>query len=209
MDDELLEPCPREPAGHWERFRQNWGRFNHTKVSPAVLERILLNKNTYLLLKNCKRNLCGKRQRKKLTELTFQNWLTGISSLLLYMVLLWIRYGTLKLRSHLKSRCQSLKQFSWYYFWIKYNLGFVCQVSTNFYNIYQILLFARFTRARDTGDKQDVAFTDNEGMYMIFPVRGGRYNGVNKRIKKHEVTPVPSTERIFIKSCRTGWFNLL
>ena len=70
MDDELLEPCPGEPAGHWERFRQNWGRFNHTKVSPAVLERILLNKNTYLLLKNCKRNLCGKRQRRKLTEFT-------------------------------------------------------------------------------------------------------------------------------------------
>ena len=41
-------------------------------------------------------------------------------------------------------------------------------------------------------------------MYMIFPVRGGRYNGVNKRIKKHEKTPISSTERIFIRSCRTG-----
>ncbi len=39
---------------------------------------------------------------------------------------------------------------------------------------------------------------------MIFPVRGGRYNGVNKRIKKHEKTPISSTERIFIRSCRTG-----
>ena len=36
VDDELLEPCPGEPAGHWERFRQNGGRLHHTKVSPAV-----------------------------------------------------------------------------------------------------------------------------------------------------------------------------
>ena len=62
----------------------------------------------------------------------------------------------------------------------------------------------RFTRERNTGDKQDVAFTDEEGMYMIFPVKGGRYNGVNKKIKKHEQVPIASTERIFIKNCRTA-----
>jgi hypothetical protein len=41
-------------------------------------------------------------------------------------------------------------------------------------------------------------------MYMIFPVKGGTYNGVNKKIRKHEVTPTASSERIFIRSCRTG-----
>merc|ERR1712117_409131 len=60
----------------------------------------------------------------------------------------------------------------------------------------------RFTRQRDTGDSQDVAFTDTEGMYMIFPVKGGRYNGVNKKIRKHEEVPIASTEKVYIKSCR-------
>ena len=88
----------------------------------------------------------------------------------------------------------------------------------------------KFTRARDTGDSgqvwklflknhrkllkivylynfktfQDVAFTDDKGLYMIFPVKGGRFNGVNKKIRKHEETPSVSSERIFIKSCRTA-----
>jgi hypothetical protein len=65
-------------------------------------------------------------------------------------------------------------------------------------------LIFRFTRDRNTKDKQDVAFTDTEPMYMIFPVKGGTYNGVNKKIRKHEVTPTASSERIFIRSCRTG-----
>merc|ERR1712212_1338024 len=33
---------------------------------------------------------------------------------------------------------------------------------------------------------------------------GGRFNGVNKKIRKHEETPIPSSQRIFIKSCRTA-----
>ena len=66
----------------------------------------------------------------------------------------------------------------------------------------------RFTRPRDTGDKQDIAFTDREARYMIFPVKGGHYNGVNKKIKKHEEVPIVSSERVFIKSCRTGIRNL-
>ena len=62
----------------------------------------------------------------------------------------------------------------------------------------------KFSRPRNTNDNQDVAFTDDKGLYMIFPVKGGRFNGVNKKIRKHEETPVPSSERIFIKSCRTA-----
>jgi len=61
-----------------------------------------------------------------------------------------------------------------------------------------------FSRPRDTGDSQDVAFTDTEARYMIFPIKGGRYNGVNKKIRKHDDVPIASSERIFIKSCRTA-----
>ena len=61
----------------------------------------------------------------------------------------------------------------------------------------------KFSRARNTNDNQDVAFTDDKGLYMIFPVKGGSFNGVNKKLRKHEETPISSSERIFIKSCRT------
>ena len=33
---------------------------------------------------------------------------------------------------------------------------------------------------------------------------GGTFNSVNKKIKRHAETPIPSTERIFIKNCRTS-----
>ena len=66
-----------------------------------------------------------------------------------------------------------------------------------------------FSRKRDTGDKQDIAFTDTEDRYMIFPIKGGGYNGVNKKLYKHEEVPIASSERIFIKSCRTGDLNIL
>ena len=39
---------------------------------------------------------------------------------------------------------------------------------------------------------------------MIFPVKGGRFNAVNKKLRKHEETPTPSSERIFIRPCRTA-----
>ena len=41
-------------------------------------------------------------------------------------------------------------------------------------------------------------------MYLIFPVKGGRFNAVNKKLRKHEETPTPSSERIFIRPCRTA-----
>lgn len=59
----------------------------------------------------------------------------------------------------------------------------------------------KFSRPRNTNDRQDEAFTDDKGLYMIFPVKGGSFNGVNKKLRKHEETPIPSSERIFIKSC--------
>ena len=66
----------------------------------------------------------------------------------------------------------------------------------------------KFSRARQTNDNQDVAFTDDKGMYMIFPVKGGSFNSVNKKLRKHEETPIPSAERILIKSCRYVIFIL-
>lgn len=41
---------------------------------------------------------------------------------------------------------------------------------------------------------------------MMFPVRGGAFNSVNKKIRKHEVIPAVSSERICIKSCGSGKF---
>lgn len=39
---------------------------------------------------------------------------------------------------------------------------------------------------------------------MMFPVQGGEFNRVNKKIQKHLVNPSISTERICIKSCGNG-----
>lgn len=36
---------------------------------------------------------------------------------------------------------------------------------------------------------------------MMFPVHGGMFNGVNKKIRKHNLVPEISPERICIKSC--------
>lgn len=36
---------------------------------------------------------------------------------------------------------------------------------------------------------------------MMFPVKGGAFNSVNKKIRKHELVPTVSTERICILSC--------
>jgi len=62
----------------------------------------------------------------------------------------------------------------------------------------------KFSRKRNTNDNQDVVFSDNDAMWMIFPIYGGRYNAVNKKIRKHEQTPIPSTQRVFIRNCRTA-----
>ena len=61
----------------------------------------------------------------------------------------------------------------------------------------------KFSRKRDTGDRRnDVAFTDDKGLFFIFPVKGGKYNAASGKIKKHEQTPTASAQRILIKPCR-------
>lgn len=60
----------------------------------------------------------------------------------------------------------------------------------------------RFSRPRQTGDARDYQFSDTDCPYFMFPVMGGVFNAVNKRIRKHESTPVISEERICVHSCR-------
>ncbi|KAB7506882.1 hypothetical protein Anas_02118 [Armadillidium nasatum] len=59
-----------------------------------------------------------------------------------------------------------------------------------------------FSRKRETDDtKEDLSFTDSKCLYLVFPVKGGKANYVNKRISKHQQTPTISSQRICIRSC--------
>ena len=51
---------------------------------------------------------------------------------------------------------------------------------------------------------QDLQFTDNKCLYLVYPVKGGAYNPVSKKIKKHESIPVISAQRICIRNCVPG-----
>lgn len=58
-----------------------------------------------------------------------------------------------------------------------------------------------FTRKRSSNDEQDLSFTDEHCLYMMFPVNGGAFNAVNKKTRKHESIPYVTESRICIKSC--------
>lgn len=58
-----------------------------------------------------------------------------------------------------------------------------------------------FTRKRSGDGKQDLSFTDEHCLYMMFPVKGGAFNSVNKKTRKHEEIPIVTDNRICIKSC--------
>jgi hypothetical protein len=40
----------------------------------------------------------------------------------------------------------------------------------------------------------------------MFPVRGGMFHSVNKKIRKHEIIPSVSGDRICIRPCVRGMF---
>lgn len=65
----------------------------------------------------------------------------------------------------------------------------------------------KFTRKRITDDIKDLSFTDKQCLYMMFPVKGGEYNQVNKKIKKHASIHV-SSKKICIRSCGIDGNNL-
>ncbi|XP_046744465.1 uncharacterized protein LOC124410271 isoform X6 [Diprion similis] len=58
-----------------------------------------------------------------------------------------------------------------------------------------------FTRKRATRDSKDISITDEHCVYMMFPVKGGIFNAVNKKLKKHETVPMISSDRICVRSC--------
>jgi hypothetical protein len=61
-----------------------------------------------------------------------------------------------------------------------------------------------FTRKRATNDKQDHSFTDEHCLYLMFLTKGGAFNAVNKKIRKHEDVPIVTDNRICIKTCGLG-----
>lgn len=58
-----------------------------------------------------------------------------------------------------------------------------------------------FTRKRDTGDEADLAFTEDQCLYIMFPLTGGMFNAVNKKIAKHGSTPIVTDNKVCVKSC--------
>ncbi|XP_049881200.1 uncharacterized protein LOC126377502 isoform X3 [Pectinophora gossypiella] len=58
-----------------------------------------------------------------------------------------------------------------------------------------------FLRSRDTGESRDLAFTDDQCLYMMFITQGGGFDAVNKRTSKHLTTPIVTEEKICIKAC--------
>lgn len=59
----------------------------------------------------------------------------------------------------------------------------------------------RFKRRRITQDPMDFQFTDDSCAYFFFPIQGGIFNAISKRMHKHDQIPIVSRERICIKSC--------
>lgn len=58
-----------------------------------------------------------------------------------------------------------------------------------------------FIRKVKTSDSKDVSL--DECRFFLFPVEGGTYNHVNKKIRKHEQLPIASSEKICIpRECR-------
>ncbi|KAI8499609.1 hypothetical protein Bbelb_226600, partial [Branchiostoma belcheri] len=55
-----------------------------------------------------------------------------------------------------------------------------------------------FTRQRNTGDDSDLAFTDDDCLYMFYAL-GGTYDHASQTLSKHATTPTISDQRICIR----------
>lgn len=66
-----------------------------------------------------------------------------------------------------------------------------------------------FSRKRITQDSKDFSFTDDKCYYLMFPIKGGSFNAVNKKIRKHEVIPGFSSQRVCFRNCarEEDWQN--
>ncbi|XP_050076124.1 uncharacterized protein LOC126563522 [Anopheles maculipalpis] len=66
-----------------------------------------------------------------------------------------------------------------------------------------------FTRKRITGDESDLAFAEDRCLYMMFPIEGGVFNELNKKLGKHASVPYVTDTRVCIKSCAKQFEQLL
>lgn len=61
----------------------------------------------------------------------------------------------------------------------------------------------RFARKFDTGDKvHDLAFTEGHCLHLVFPVAGGTYNSVLRKIGRHAQNPAISKTTLCLHGCR-------
>lgn len=51
---------------------------------------------------------------------------------------------------------------------------------------------------------QDAQFGDDSCLYFLYPIKGGTFHSVSKKIGKHLQSPVPSSDRVCIRSCGFG-----
>lgn len=58
-----------------------------------------------------------------------------------------------------------------------------------------------FVRKRVSNDPQDLSFTDDHCLYLQFPISGGAFNSVNKKMRKHESVPFVTESRICVRGC--------
>lgn len=57
---------------------------------------------------------------------------------------------------------------------------------------------------------QDAQFGDDSCLYFLYPIKGGTFHSVSKKIGKHVQSPVPSSDRVCIRSCGFGeWSAML
>ncbi|KAF2359756.1 DOMON domain [Trinorchestia longiramus] len=67
------------------------------------------------------------------------------------------------------------------------------------------ILTLEFKKKRSNNDKEhDLSFTDDQCLYLVYPVGGGSFSEKSKRLSKHGSTPLFSTERVCIRSCSSG-----
>ncbi|KAH6941637.1 hypothetical protein HPB50_021001 [Hyalomma asiaticum] len=61
----------------------------------------------------------------------------------------------------------------------------------------------RFARKFDTGDKvHDLAFTEGHCLHLVFPIAGGTYNSVLRKIGRHAQNPAISKTTLCLHGCR-------
>ncbi|XP_014676186.1 PREDICTED: uncharacterized protein LOC106816144 [Priapulus caudatus] len=63
-----------------------------------------------------------------------------------------------------------------------------------------------FSRRRDTGDAMDLAFTDDDCLYMLHPVATNRYVPAMEHMLRHRRTPLVSDAPVCVRACAAAAF---